>query len=341
MNCLKTTILCTMLAASSITLSAQTDLQTPATNATAITDLKNVVHIAGLNEVKPNVSGDLTLSLQGLTFHNKHVESSIARERIVNAYLGSERTEPWGTTGKIARKIIPYGGGEVLSTLTNKKVDVLTVEYRDIHDGYHGAVFVLPAQTAAAVRDSLLAGRTTRVEQPAPSCDTPLSQSVLLAPIQVRGSELPEEYRVLIYEQTLRELKAGELKAGELKAGELKAGELKVKRPEERFFRVGDRAAGAGCAAWTLHITVTHFKKGNRAVRASTGPLGFFLGATSLTFEVRLQDAGGEIVFASQIKKSDRTDSESLGLADSIAKHVAKSFDKATESSTVQVASLR
>jgi hypothetical protein len=321
MNCLKTTILCTMLAASSITLSAQTDLQTPATNATAITDLKNVVHIAGLDEVKPNVSGDLTLSLQGLTFHNKHVESSIARERIVNAYLGSERTEPWGTTGKIARKIIPYGGGEVLSTLTNKKVDVLTVEYRDIHDGYHGAVFVLPAQTAAAVRDSLLAGRTTRVEQPAPSCDTPLSQSVLLAPIQVRGSELPEEYRVLIYEQTLRELKA--------------------KRPEEKFFRVGDRAAGAGCAAFTLNITVTNFKKGNRAVRASTGPLGFFIGATSLTFDVSLQDSHGQTVFASQIKKSNRTDSESLGLADSIAKNVAKSFEKTTESSTVQVASLR
>jgi hypothetical protein len=40
-----------------------------------------------------------------------------------------------------------------------------------------------------------------------------------------------------------------------------------------------------------------------------------------------------------QIKKSDRTDSESLGLADTIAKNVAKSFDKATESPTVQIAS--
>ena len=126
--------------------------------------------------------------------------------------------------------------------------------------------------------------------------------------------------RILIYEQTIKELKA--------------------KRPEEKFFRVGDRSAGPGCAALSLDITVTGFKKGNRAVRASTGPLRIFLGTTSLTFQVSLKDVHHKTVFDAQIKKSDRTDSESLGLADNIAKNVAKRFDKATESSTVQVAAL-
>jgi len=42
---------------------------------------------------------------------------------------------------------------------------------------------------------------------------------------------------------------------------------------------------------FTLEVTVKSFKKGNRAVRASTGPLGFFIGTTSLTFEADLRDS--------------------------------------------------
>ena len=320
---LKASILCAMLAANCAALHAQTVPQ-PANNLGSESTPSNklsVVYVAGLDEVKPGVNGDFTLSPASLTFNNKSVGTSIPRDRIVNAYVGDQRTEPWGTTGKIARKIIPYGGGEVLSAVTNKKVDLLTVEYRDVHDGYHGVVFVLPTQKASAVRDNILAELTPPVVQTASSCAEPLPGSVLVAPIQVRGVELPDEYRILIYEQTLKE--------------------LKTKRPEGKFFRVGDRASGPGCAADTLKITVTDFKKGNRAVRASTGPLGFFIGATSLTFDVSLQDTRDKTVFQSQIKKSNHTDSESLGLADGIAKNVAKSFDKATESSNLQVASLR
>ena len=320
MTCLKRTVLCAVLAASGIVLHAQ-----PATQPAESTHYK-VIHVAGLEEVKANVSGDLTLSPAALTFSNKNVLESIARGRIVNVFTGDQRTEPWGTTGKIARKIIPYGGGAVLAAATNKKVDLLTVEYRDIHDGYHGVVFVLPVQKAAAVRGQILASLTPPVEQPASSCVEPLPGSVLVAPIGVSGIELPAEYRILLYEQTIKELKTEE---------------LKTKRPEEKIFRVGDRSAGPGCAALSLDITVTGFKKGNRAVRAATGPLGLFLGTTSLTFDVSLKDAHDKTVFDAQIKKSDRTDSESLGLADTIAKNVAKRFDKATESATVQIASAR
>lgn len=323
MPSLKTSIFFAMLAVSSMALHAQTLLQPinePSTESGSSSQYK-VIHVAGLDEVKPNVSGDLTLSQAALTFNNKYVATSIPRERIVNVFIGDQRTEPWGTTGKIARKIIPYGGGAALGALTNKKVDLLTVEYRDIHDAYHGVVFVLPVQKAAAVRDAILAGLTPLVEQPATSCSEPLPGSVLVLPIQVSGIDLPAEYRILLYEQTIKE--------------------LKIKRPDAKFFRVGDRSAGTGCAAFSLDITVTNFKKGNRAVRASTGPLGLFLGTTSLTFDVSLKDVQDKTVFDTQIKKSNRTDSESLGLADTIAKNVAKRFDKARDSATVQIASLR
>jgi hypothetical protein len=278
----------------------------------------HVIHVAGLVEVQANATGDLTLSPEELTFSNNNVSTSIPRDRIVNVFAGDQRTEPWGTTGKIARKIIPYGGGAALGAATSRKVDLLTVEYRDVHDAYHGVVFVLPGHKAAAVRDQILAGLTPPVEQPASSCAEPVPGSVLVSPIQVRGIELPAEYRILLYEQMIKE--------------------LKIKRPEDKILRAGDRSLGPGCAAWSLDITVTDFKKGNRAVRASTGPLGFFLGTTSLTFDVRLKDVYDKTVFDAEIKKSDRTDSESLGLADTIAKTVAKRLDKATENPTVQIA---
>ena len=330
---LKTSILCAVLATSSVALHAQTDatlqLHTQPVpqsqkevnaDSTSFTQ-KDVVHVAGLEETKANVTGTLTLSPGTLTFSNMDVATSIPRERIVNVFIGDQRTEPWGVTGKIARKIIPYGGGAALGAITNKKVGLLTVEYRDIHDAYHGVVFVLPVGKAAAVRDAIAAGLTPPVERPSSSCTEPLPGSVLVTPIQVSGIDLPDEYRILLYEQTIKE--------------------LKIKRPEAKFFRVGDHSAGPGCAAFSLDITVTDFKKGNRAVRASTGPLGFFLGTTSLTFDISLKDVQDKTVFDTQIKKSNRTDSESLGLADTIAKNVANRFGKATDSATVQMASLR
>jgi hypothetical protein len=323
MPCLNKTVLCAILVANTMVLHAQTALQPPDNAASGSSSLiqSNVIYVAGLEEVKANVSGDFTLSPAALTFSNKNVSTSIGRERIVNVFTGDQRTEPWGTTGKIARKIIPYGGGAALGALTNKKVDLLTVEYRDPLDAYHGVVFVLPAQKAAAVRDLILASLTAPVEQPASSCAEPLPGSVLVSPILVSGIDLPAEYRILLYEQTIKE--------------------LRIKRPKDSIFRVGDRSSGPGCAALRLDITVTGFKKGNRAVRASTGPLGLFLGTTSLTFDVSLKDVQDKTVFDEQIKKSDRTDSESLGLADTIAKNVAKRFDKAAENSTVQMAASR
>ena len=320
---LKSTALCAILAASIAVLHAQTTFQPQNDVISQSTPFnqKNVIHVAGLEETKANVTGELTLTPVALTFSNKDISTSISRERIVNAFIGDQHTEPWGTTGKIARKIIPYGGGEALATITNKKVDLLTVEYRDVHDAYHGVVFVLPVQKAAAARDQILVGLTPPVEQAAASCAEPLPGSVLVAPIQVSGIELPAEYRVLLYEQMIKELRA--------------------KQPQDKFFRVGDSASGPGCAASTLDITVTDFKKGNRALRASTGPIGFFVGKTSLTFDVSLKDIHDKTVFDAQIKKSDRTDSESLGLTDTIAKDVAKRLEKATTIPTVQIASLR
>jgi hypothetical protein len=273
-------------------------------------EMINVVHVAGLAEIKPDVKGSLIVTPESVVFSNDAAKAAIPRNRILNVFVGDQRTEPWGTTGKIMRKAIPYGGGAALGAITRGQVDLLTIESLDQYGGYHGVVFAVPFQKAPSIRVQLMATLSPPTAGVAPSCSSRADgpKSVLLAPIGVSGIELPDEYRILLYEQLFKQLKA--------------------RNPTDSFFRTGDLTAGSGCTALTLRVTVKGFKKGNRALRASTGPLGLFLGTTSLSFDINLQDSKENTVFDAQMKKSDRSDSDSLGLAENIAKSVAKRMDK-------------
>jgi hypothetical protein len=300
-----------VFAACSMCIHAQDPRRLPDKNSAHTSDRAiDVVHVAGLMEVKPDVKGSLLVTPETIVFSNGTLRATIPRARILNVSVGDQRTEPWGTTGKVVRKVIPYGGGAALGAITRGQVDLLTVESLDEHDGYHGVVFAVPFQKAAAIREQLTANLLPPVKREAPACseggETP--KSVLLAPISVSGIDLPDEYRILLYEQLYRQLKA--------------------RNPGDSFVRTGDLSSGPGCTALTLRVTVKGFRKGNRALRASTGPLGMFLGTTSLSFDINLQDVKDQTLFDAEMKKSDRSDSDSLGLADSIAKSVAKRMDK-------------
>src|SRR6202012_4375645 len=77
----------------------------------------DVVHVAGLMEVKPDVKGSLLVTPETIVFSKGTIRASIPRNRILNVFVGDERTEPWGTTGKVVRKVIPYGGGAALGAI--------------------------------------------------------------------------------------------------------------------------------------------------------------------------------------------------------------------------------
>jgi hypothetical protein len=305
-----------VFAACSVCVHAQDPQQLPTQNSAHTSDHSiDVVHVAGLTEVKPDVKGNLLITPATIVFSNGTIRATIPRSRILNVFVGDQRTEPWGTTGKVVRKVIPYGGGAALGAITNGQVDLLTVESLDEHDGYHGVVFAVPYQKAAAIRDQLTATLVPPVKRATPPCAEggPTPKSVLLAPIAINGIDLPDEYRILLYEQLYKQLKAH--------------------NPSDSFVRTGDLSSGPGCTALTLRVTVKGFKKGNRALRASTGPLGMFMGTTSLSYDINLQDAKDKTIFDAQMKKSDRSDSDSLGLADGIAKSIAKRMDKEMQKS--------
>jgi hypothetical protein len=280
----------------------------------------DVIHLAGLPDAKANAKGVLTLTPDALVFNNSNARALIAVNRIIAVSTGDERLEKGGTAGKVARKAIPYGGGAVLGAVSQKSVDLLTVEYRDVHEGYHAAVFMLPTKQAAEIQQKILAETTPLpMVQPVVCRDaggTPTS--VLLAPVDVTGMELPAEYRALFYERLMADLQST--------------------RPSDSWFRAGDTSAGSGCAALTLRITMVGFKKGNQALRASTGPLGNLVGTTKISFAAELEDQSGKVIWAANLKKSNRGDSDSLNvthdMAKTISKRIGKVMDKTSNASS-------
>lgn len=270
----------------------------------------SVLYVAGLSNLKPRSDGVLQITAKSIVFTTKDAQADIPRDRITAVSTGDERVPTGGTAATVVRKIPLYGVGPVVGAVTNKKVDVLTIEYRDSSAGYHGAVFELPkTEEVALVEQQLVASIKVSPQVDAPPCiGSPRSDTVLLAPITTDGVELPAEYRVLLYEQL--------------------AEELKKASPDDIIYRAGSTNAGKGCAATTLRLSVSAFKKGNEALRASTGPVGFFVGSTSVNFHVDLVDSHEFVIFEKDLKKSRRGDTESLMLARNVARDVSKRLAK-------------
>jgi hypothetical protein len=235
----------------------------------------------------------------------------MGRSPFIAVNIGDERTEKGGIVGQMAGRAVPFGGGALAALALQKSVDLLTVEYRDPHLGYHGAVFVLSARQAPGLQQTILDKITPALPIPATPCSSvPLnSASVQVAPIEVSGVELPVEYRVLLYEHLMTELHA--------------------RRSSDTYFRAGDISARPGCAILTLHVTVDSCKKGNQVLRASTGPLGRFLGTPSLSYRMTLNNVDEETLPDSRRKKSNRRDSDSPNLARSVAKDIFRRMVKA------------
>jgi hypothetical protein len=183
-------------------------------------------------------------------------------------------------------------------------VDVLTVEYWDVSSGYHGAVFEVPKGQAEVARQQLMVFAAPQRPENVPiNCDEASpSKTLLIATVDDNGQKLPAEYRVLLYEQLIAEVQKSYAVGTVL--------------------RVGDLAAN--CASATLHVSVSGFKKGNEKLRSSTGPIGLFVGGTSVAVSTRLFDRYGIVVFEKSLKSSQHGDSDSLGVAREVAQSVSK-----------------
>ena len=189
--------------------------------------------------------------------------------------------------------------------------DVLTVEYLDPYDGYHGVVFMMPWHAAEEIKRQFAGGVVPpKIDQPKNGCPAvnTYPHSITMLPVSSQGAEIPDEYRVLTYEHLFDAL------------------QRKVSGWQVR--RLGDPNDLAGCGEWKLAITVQAFHKGNAAERSLIGPLGQFVGTTNLSCRVVLNNGRGDSLLDEEVKAAIRGDRESLDLGDVVSKLITRKIRK-------------
>jgi hypothetical protein len=150
--------------------------QAVAPQASQSNSIPHVKCVIGLENVKPNTKGTLSLLPNGLEFATGKNEVDISTASILDIFTGQEsRQDVSGPAGTLAKAAIPYGGGRIVS-LFSHKVEVLTVEYLDSNGGFHGTIFVLSEGKATALKDQLVAQGakvTPHVQTPQPQEQKP------------------------------------------------------------------------------------------------------------------------------------------------------------------------
>jgi len=130
-------------------------LATP--RASQTTSIPHVKCVIGLENIKPNIKGTLSLLPNGLEFATGKNKVDISTASIQDIFTGQEsRQDVSGPAGTLAKSAIPYGGGRIVS-LFSHNVEVLTVEYVDSNGGFHGTVFVLSTGNATMLKNQLVA----------------------------------------------------------------------------------------------------------------------------------------------------------------------------------------
>ncbi|MDE1176666.1 MAG: hypothetical protein PW789_08660 [Edaphobacter sp.] len=269
---------------------------------------KDAVHAVGFPDARENKKGVLSLDAGSLTFTSAATKAAIPRSAITAVSAGNDRVELWGTGGRILRMAIPEGGGLAAGAMMHHRVDMLTVEFLDPRGGMHSAVFYLPANEATSALTAFSQVPFAAAAMNLKGCGTnPVEPGSVLVEAPDWGAvEVPAAYRALAYEHLLERLRTA--------------------RGVRHVYRYGEINAGSACPQYTIHVAVQTFKKGNQVVRAATGPIGMFTSATEITLNVRFQDHAGKLDVHQQIKATVRTESESTGVADKLAKTLTKHY---------------
>lgn len=125
-----------------------------------------VVHVIGLEAIKHNTKGNVTVSKDALTFSTGPTRSDLAISGIQDVLTGADSQRLiHGSLGTLTM-FAPYGSGRFLS-LFRQKLDTLTIEYRDPNGGLHGAIFTLPQGEAATLKSQLVAAGAKATVVPA------------------------------------------------------------------------------------------------------------------------------------------------------------------------------
>src|SRR5882672_9212140 len=128
----------------------------PVGNAQQVSGPVKVVQLTGLVGVKDNAKGTLSVENGQLHFVHGKASSDVSASSIQDVVTAADSQRAVGGTIGLMSMAAPYGGGRVLS-LFRKKIDTLTLQYRDADGGLHGAIFTMPIGTAEVIKKELVA----------------------------------------------------------------------------------------------------------------------------------------------------------------------------------------
>ena len=115
------------------------------------------VQVIGFAGLKENTKGRLTVVNGTLRFVCAKGNTDVAAASIEEVVTGKDSQRViGGTFGTVASLAAPYGSGSALP-LFRKKVDTLTIQYRDADGGLHGAIFTMPRGQADPIKKELVA----------------------------------------------------------------------------------------------------------------------------------------------------------------------------------------
>ena len=114
------------------------------------------VQVIGLAGLKENTKGMLIVVNGTLRFAYAKGITDVAAASIEDVVTGKDSQRViGGTFGTVASLAAPYGSGSALPLL-RKKVDTLTIQYRDADGALHGAIFTMPRGKADPIKKELV-----------------------------------------------------------------------------------------------------------------------------------------------------------------------------------------
>ena len=127
------------------------------------------VHLIGLTGVKDNTKGMLRVENGQVHFIHGKTSSDVSVTCIEDVVTGTDSVKAVGKTIGMVSMAAPYGGGRFLS-LFRKKIDTLTLKYRDATGSLHGVIFTMPAGSADGIKGELVSqgAPTSSAKEPNP-----------------------------------------------------------------------------------------------------------------------------------------------------------------------------
>jgi hypothetical protein len=252
------------------------------------------VQLLGLTGVKQNAKGTLKVENGNLQFVHGKTNADITAASIQDIVTGDDTQRSVGGAVGVMSMAAPYGGGRFLS-LFRKKIDTLTIQYRDVGGALHGAIFTMPVGAASAIQTELVSGgaHTTTTGQPTTDALSSKEQNAVQFPehlsgkinasaIQVKMIEsdeikLPAEFQIALYENLVQQ--------------------IEKQRTFQHVYRDGDRTAASAPDLVVLHSMVRGFKAGSERARQVTTVAG----ATSITVHCQFSSLDAKPLLARDV----------------------------------------